>query len=109
MAEAFGRVCEELAHLRGGRSPVRSSMDNSREQGHSRELSPDQEASQQLPDSPSATNSPGPPLQHKVGEMERSLESMAEVVWELRKQVSSLRAGVVPLPSTVLGQEVVAA
>jgi len=109
MAEAFGRVCEELAQLRGGRSPVRSSMDNSREQGPSRELSPDQEASQQLPDSASAANSPGPPLQHKVGEMERSLESMAEVVWELRKQVSSLRSNFVTLQSTVLGEEVVAA
>eukprot|EP00440_Ansanella_granifera_P015635 gb/GFBE01016986.1/.p1 GENE.gb/GFBE01016986.1/~~gb/GFBE01016986.1/.p1 ORF type:complete len:585 (+),score=134.60 gb/GFBE01016986.1/:1-1755(+) len=130
MAEALGRICEELGHLRGGSTrrlgetdaPRKSSggaakavvcqpfkagqgpsMQGAGRQTAEEDVSPassswlnGKDSSElhkaDLPSQDLTEEEESKALRSKVQELERSLESMAEVVWDLRKQVSSLRS-----------------
>lgn len=77
MAEGFDRICEEFASFRAERS-----VDDGGEQ-----------ASYESPEKQDtiADTKPADPIHHKVREMERSHDTMAEVVWQLKKEVTGLR------------------
>lgn len=110
MAEAFGRVCEELGQLRSARAPGRSSLASSHEQeatdrGRSQPTSPDGQASSRMSQSLEANDGEALPLEDKVAEMDRNFQSMAEVVWELRKQVTGLRTSFASIQSMAGGED----
>jgi vacuolar-type H+-ATPase subunit I/STV1 len=94
MAEGFDRICEELAHLRSEHTVDRTGSAVEQEAGY--------EAAER------DVNTESEPLHHKVLEMERSHATVAEVVWELRKQVSGLRTSLATLQSSIGGEEIVA-
>jgi len=106
MSEALNRVCDELAELRSrlGRMPaaMNGEWDGQETVGeHTAGGSGTCDAVEgRCDDQPGFDmggvadghdSSGGPPLRCKVQEVERGLESMAEVVWDLRKQVRGLR------------------
>lgn len=101
MAEALGRICEELSSLRGAshRSPsgrtaaAEEDLHQHKTNGirrpavmHNRDPAEKVHRASQMDDDENRE------LRSKVEELERSLESMAEVVWDLRKQVSTFRS-----------------
>jgi len=108
MAEGFGRVCDEVAELRerahtasAGFAPhgrgngadntsdvVRGDTDRPVARGGAEQIH--------------TTDGEVERLKYKVGEMERAIESTAEIVWDLRRQVSALRGQVAVLQG--LGQ-----
>lgn len=104
MTAALGRVCEELAELRaradalepgagrgrGAGRPERRGEAAAEGDAASGDGSGSEGAAARAPE-PGAGGAPPVPLRCKVQEVERGLESMAEVVWDLRKQVRGLR------------------
>jgi len=107
MSEALNRVCDELAELRSrlGRMPaaISSEWDGQETVGEHTAgggsgtcdavegRCDDQPGFDMNGVADGHDNSGGPPLRWKVQEVERGLESMAEVVWDLRKQIRGLR------------------
>eukprot|EP00930_Biecheleria_cincta_P026106 TRINITY_DN18459_c0_g4_i1.p1 TRINITY_DN18459_c0_g4~~TRINITY_DN18459_c0_g4_i1.p1 ORF type:complete len:559 (+),score=127.35 TRINITY_DN18459_c0_g4_i1:90-1766(+) len=101
MATALGRICDELSSLRGAshRSPCGRTAAADRD-AHQHETNgirmpaavqnrkPAERARLEL----QMDDDESRELRSKVEELERSLESMAEVVWDLRKQVSAFRS-----------------
>jgi vacuolar-type H+-ATPase subunit I/STV1 len=74
MAEGFDRICEELAHLRSEQAVESGAEQEAELQASCESLEKDAD--------PTSL-----PLHHKVREMERSHDTMAEVVWQLKKEV----------------------
>jgi predicted nucleic acid-binding Zn-ribbon protein len=107
IAEAFSRVCEEVAQLREHRSQTRSPIANSQGEVDDQAISPKSTSELEVTQRRGLGSQEADadiPLHNKVGEMERSLESMAEVVWELRKQVTALRGSFSALQNASLGE-----
>eukprot|EP00931_Biecheleriopsis_adriatica_P060010 TRINITY_DN36008_c0_g1_i1.p1 TRINITY_DN36008_c0_g1~~TRINITY_DN36008_c0_g1_i1.p1 ORF type:complete len:539 (-),score=170.77 TRINITY_DN36008_c0_g1_i1:3-1619(-) len=110
MAEALNRVCEELSSCQrvGSGRPSSPSPDPAAEQrrpstGLGKAMVQQCQAGRQVQgkellwgdrqshETSEEQEAEAPALRAKVQELERSLESMAEVVWDLRKQVTGLR------------------
>lgn len=90
MAEGFDRVCEELANMRS-----EEFVETGHEQASRESMEKD-------------VNDDSKPLHHKVREMERSHDTMAEVVWQLKKEVSGLRTNFATLQPSIIVEEGVA-